>query len=594
VQAWIDGDQRRRLLVLLDEADQFFEADMPHFMETTRLKSLGQVNENRVKVVFAGLHSVQRYAKTARNAPFGHMAQRPTVIGPLRPQHAANLLTRPMAALGFDFEDPDLVNRVLGFCSYQPFLLQIFANRLIEALHDKRGTDGLGDTEPPYVIARDDVEAVETHADLRADIRTAFHETLNLDHRYGLIAHVLAQHAHENGLDARLTDAHLREDCLSYWPDGFAKLDVEGFRAYLQEMTGLGVLAPNNDGRGWHLRSANVLSMIGTRDDVEAQLVSAAELSVPDEFLALESRLELAAGRRSPLTASQIDDVLGDHDNQVRVVIGSVATGIDHVTAAVKEAADVGSRFVVPPVSTRRQFEDQLVAGQPGERRVVVDDLYSLAPSDDSCTQALDAARTRRPATSGVTRSAVIVAGPDQMDLWRKVFAAQSSTTGARSAPLPVSTVTLRRYDAASLRVWSLETNAFTSEDRRAQLLEVTGGWPLLVEQAAALVKVDGGLDEPAALQRLANELGTPAGSAALVDTIGLTANETLCTAFEGVLSVIDSGALTRADLQVAVEMTSADPVAVELLLALQVFELDLLGRFVPEPCLLRAWPQRA
>ena len=101
---------------------------MPHFLETTRLKSLGQQSNGRVKVVFAGLHSVQPYAKTARNAPFGHMAQRPTVIGPLKPQHAANLLTQPLAALGLSFEDPDLVNRVLGHCSYQPFLLQILAN----------------------------------------------------------------------------------------------------------------------------------------------------------------------------------------------------------------------------------------------------------------------------------------------------------------------------------------------------------------------------------------------------------------------------------------------------------------------------------
>lgn len=597
VQAWLDVDKRRRLLVLLDEADQFFEADMPDFLETTRLKSLGQESNSRVKVVFAGLHSVQRYAKTARNAPFGHMAQRPTVIGPLRPQHAANLLTRPLGALGFRFEDPDLVNRVLGFCSYQPFLLQIFANRLIEAMHGRRGPDSLAGHEPPYVITRSDVESVEEHADLKADIRAAFHETLNLDHRYGVIAHVLAHHAHEHGLDARLSDKQLREECLSYWPTGFAKLDVEAFRAYLQEMTGLGVLAPNNDGRGWHLRSANVLSMIGTREDVEAQLVTAAELSVPDEFLALESRHELPSGRRSPLTAAQLDDVLGDHSNQVRVVLGSRATGVDHVAEAVRAAAETsGNRFTMPPVASRRQFEEQLVAGRPGERRVVLDDLVGVAPNEAACCDAVVAAQTLRPSEGGVTRSAVIVAGPDQFGVWRQIFA-QDAAAAAGATALPIGTVSLRRYDAATLRVWSLETNLFTSEERREELLRKTGGWPMLVERAAKLVKGDGtaGVEQGEALRLIAEEVGKPDGAAALVDAVGLTADESLVRAFEGVLSVIDSGSLTRAELEIAAGLEVEDPdVAVECLLALQVFDTDADGKFVPEPLLLSCWPHRA
>jgi hypothetical protein len=598
VQAWLDADPRRRLLVLFDEADQFFEADMPEFQETTRLKSLGQENNGRVKVVFAGLHSVQRYAKRARNAPFGHMAQRPTVIGPLRPQHASNLLTRPLAALGFGFADPDLVNRVLGYCSYQPFLLQIFANRLVEAMHDKRGVAPLGAGEPPYVITRADVEAVVDQADLRADISAAFHETLNLDHRYGVIAHVLAHHAHEHGLDARLTDTQLREECLSYWPSGFAKLDVEGFRAYLQEMTGLGVLAPNNDGRGWHLRSSNVLRMVGTREDIQSQLVTAEELSVPEEFIALEWRPEISGGRRSPLTAAQIDDVLGDHSNQVRVVLGSQATGIHDADDAVRAAANVGNRFSVPAVSTRRQFEEELVAGRPGERRVVLDDLVRVAPGQEACREALELACARLPVAPGVTRAAVIIAGPAQIELWREVFARRDGSPLSTLGQLRAETVALRRYNARTLHVWTLDLTMFTSEERRAQLLQVTGGWPMLVERVAQLVKGaqggSAGMDELEALRRVAAELKTPAGAAELVTAVGLSGDQQLCRAFEGVLSVIDSGNLTRADLEIAAELSVDQPsVAVECLMALQVFDLDAHGKFVPEPLLVRCWPQR-
>ncbi len=58
--AWLEGDSRRRLLILLDESDGFFEADSTQFPETNRLKDLGQMPgfESRTKVVFAGLHSV--------------------------------------------------------------------------------------------------------------------------------------------------------------------------------------------------------------------------------------------------------------------------------------------------------------------------------------------------------------------------------------------------------------------------------------------------------------------------------------------------------------------------------------------------------
>ncbi|WP_370064257.1 hypothetical protein [Streptacidiphilus sp. MAP5-3] len=585
VLAWLNADPRRRLLVLLDECDRFFESDAPEFLETTRLKDLGLSTDGRVKVVFAGLHSVQRYAKSARNGPFSHLAQRPTIIGPLRPQFAANLLTRPLHALGFTFANEDLVNRVLGYCSYQPFLLQMFGNRLVETMHAKRAV-GVSNHEPPYIVTRSDIETVETNTDLRADISAAFHDTLHLDPRYNVIANVLAHNAHESGLDARLSDVQLREECLDWWHAGFATLDVEGFRSYLVEMVGLGVLAPNNDGRGWHLRSPNVLRMIGSKDDVVTQLVGAAILSVPDEFIALETRLALKSGRRSPLTASQTDDVLGDHANQVRVVLGSSATGIEDVAQAVRLAADVGDRFTVPTISSRRQFEEELITGRPGERRVVLTDLMALQPREEACTATLAAALDRRPTRSGVTRSAVIVAGPQQLRLWQTVLA-DAGTTPA------LGTVALRRYDRRSLRVWALASEKFSLEERLERLLEVTGGWPMLVEQAASLVA--SGMEEGDALIHVASGLAAPAGAADLIDAVGLTADDNIERAFAAVLSLVDSDGVGLEDLQAAASMATDTPeTAVACLAALQVFNIDADGLYRPEPLLVRCWPHRA
>lgn len=165
IRSWLDGDSRRRLLILLDECDQFFEADAPRFDQTKKLKGLGSDTKDRAKVVFAGLHSVQRFSKLASNGPFGHLAQTPKVIGPLAPQFAADLLVEPMRALGFEFADVDLVNRVLGYCSYQPFLLQMFGHRLVEVMHRKRTRRGV--EGPPYTVDVADIEAVQSDVDLQ-------------------------------------------------------------------------------------------------------------------------------------------------------------------------------------------------------------------------------------------------------------------------------------------------------------------------------------------------------------------------------------------------------------------------------------------
>ena len=587
VRAWLEGDGRRRLLILLDESDGFFEADSTQFPETNRLKDLGQMPgfEGRTKVVFAGLHSVQRFAKVSNNT-FKHLAQRPTVIGPLRPQFAYNLIARPMEALGYRFADPDLVNRILGYCSYQPFLLQMFGHRLVEHMHAHRtrppGTDP---GEPPFFVTAEDVMAVEADPELKADITSTFRDTLNLDPRYNVIANVLAYHAHEHGMDHRLTEMELRNECLSYWPDGFAGLDIEGFRAYLHEMTGLGVLAPNNDQRGWHLRSPNVLRMIGSQLDVLTELMHAASEAVPSEFIALATRRALPDGTRAPLTAAQIDDLLGDHSNQVRLVLGSPATRMEQVGTTLRVVCeDLAGRYNLIDTRGRKQFEDALIDGRPGERRVVLSDLVALCTKDEGCTASLAAALQQRPTTSGVTRSVVLVSGPDQLGFWQEAFAAGEQPG--------LGTIALHRLDRRAMHVWSLDTGHFTTPERQARLLEVTGGWPYLTERAIALAIEHG--SEEAALAELAKELESDHGAAELVEAVGLTLDENLTAAFDTILAYAALGA-SVSDLLEAISLANhPDPEsALACLDALAVFDVDAAGVHSVEPLLVRCWPHR-
>lgn len=572
---WRNKDSRNRLLILLDESDQFFEADAPAFLDTKRLRDIGVVTDNNIKVVFAGLHSVQRYAKSARNGPFSHLAQRPTVIGPLRPQFAADLLTVPLGVLGYEFADDNLVNRVLGYCSYQPFLLQMFGHRLVEALHAKR-RDGLVGDQPPYIVTDDDVAVVERNRDLRADITSAFQETLNLDPRYNVIANVLADHAFRFGFDARLQDADLREECLSWWRVGFESLDSESFRAYLNEMDGLGVVAPNTDGRGWRLRSPNVLNMIGNRAEVERQLLMAESEPVPETFLALEGRPQLSDGSSAPLTAAQLDDILGDHSTHVRVVVGSRATGLYRVDETLREVTSKAGDFDIPPISSRRAFEEELRGGRAGRRRVIIDDLASVQPQASACLEALDLALTHVPTAPGVTRAAILISSPEQAELWDSAFEHGVA-------------VALRRYDQQALRVWTITRQMFSHDARLQQLWGLTGGWPMLVEHAAALAESEGA-QEPTALDELESYVNSPTGHSDLLDGVGLSHDPDLARAYASIIALIDDQKVSRADLQVAADMDGSTRGVVERLLALQVFNTHSDGSYSVEPRLLAAW----
>ncbi|WP_245984156.1 hypothetical protein [Streptomyces tateyamensis] len=583
IKAWLREDSKRGLLIMLDEADGFFESDSPQFTETRRLRDLGAETEDRVKVVFAGLHSVQRYAKIAVNSPFSHLAQRPTVIGPLRPQDAVSLLIGPLAVLGYEFEEPALVHRILGHCSYQPFLLQMFGQRLVQTMHSKRSGSESG---PPYTITRADVETVQSDKALRASITEAFHDTLRLDSRYNVIANVVAHHAHYNGLDARLSHVQLREECTYWWPEGFESLDTDQFRAYLSEMEGLGVLAPDPDHRGWHLRSANALSMIGNLERVEAELEEASNRKVAEHFSKFEARYRSRhVHSHSPLTADQIADVLPGHGNQARLIIGTVATGIDRVSAALREVAET-TGWEMPQISKRSEFDRELIGGKPGQRRVVVSDLTVKSPGEEACRGTMEGAVRRIPIASGITRSAVVIAGPEQLPLW-------SLALGAEEEGVEIEALPLRRFTPDGLRAWAQDKEAFTSEVQLERLRESTGGWPLLVDRLSAALAE--GRNGDRALQQAVAGLQDAEGAREFLGQTGLVPQTPQWSAYRAVLVFMTDEGMVGDDLREAIEADTDDGQldaadALRILRALQVFDVDGAGRHRLEPVLRACW----
>lgn len=322
----------------------------------------------------------------------------------------------------------------------------------------------------------------------------------------------------------RLSDTELREECETYWRKGFEQLDTEGFRAYLSEMVGLGILAPNHDGLGWHLRGPNALRMIGTSHEVEARLLRAEQDCELQESIVQEGRPELPDGRPAPLTNTQLDDLLGERSNRTRVVLGTSATGVKDVARTLRTIAGPIEGWTLPPVGKPSVYKQELTGGRPRERRVVISDFvnYRVPVRPETCREAVDLAETLLPATPGVTRAVVLVTDPTQLALWRTLLTGTEPTSAAP--------VVLRRHDRRSLRGWAQRVNMFHTEDRLDRLHELTGGWPLLVDRAHRLHGELGDPDE--VLRRLAGLRADRAEARTFVEATGVYVDPLLAAGY--------------------------------------------------------------
>lgn len=268
VKSWTD-QPGKRVLILLDEAEGFFNGDAPQFAHVRRLYQLSSETQFECKVVFSGLHSVQHYY-AAGNIPFsptGHLQ-----IGPLTSQSAYQLLTRPLASLGYALSEDD-AQRILLHCNYQPWLTQLVAEKLLATQLDRRASSRSTLPPPPWTISTADVLAALSDPTTRRDVRGALGLTLDIDKRTRVITSVLALHAYDNPPGARMPDTDLYAECRTAWPSGFASTTLVAFRELLNELAGLGILADTtDDSTGRAIRNETVLRALGTREDAERHL----------------------------------------------------------------------------------------------------------------------------------------------------------------------------------------------------------------------------------------------------------------------------------------------------------------------------------
>lgn len=349
----LKNNPEKHLYLLLDETDNLLDNDSSlRFPIIRRLRGMMAATDRRFKVVLAGLQSVQRY-KNWKNHPFAQLGT-DVVVRPLNPEAAQKLILRPLNALGFVFEKPGLILRILSQANYHPGLIQIFCHRLVEKLYGKWGNKA--SERVVRTIGLDDLLLIERDPNFIEDIRNRFDWTLDLDDRYKVLIYSLV--LTEDPTSSRSEREFMSLAC-DWWPEVFEKMDQQSLRAVLDEMDGLGVLVREDEEttRMYRLRSPNLLRLLGTREQIEDELLRITALGSPRilnsrNFHSKISEKPLVFGPMTKEQEGYIANVLNTDILQLTIISGSIALGLDCVTdqlkSIFKEMEDWNE--IVPPI----------------------------------------------------------------------------------------------------------------------------------------------------------------------------------------------------------------------------------------------------
>lgn len=467
ISDWLAEDQRRHLLLLLDESDAFLDQDAQprnagkgQFKNVYMLKNLMNQSERRFKPVFAGLHQVQRFHKES-NGPMAHVGAE-IQVGPLPPAEAYKLVVRPLEAIGYRFTSPDVVWRLLSHTNYQASLIQLFCQELVNDLRSRR----LALAEPPSLIDGATVDRVYENRELRGQIAQRFDWTIQLDNRYRVIA-LVAAWLNLTDSEAVVPVAALRAQCSDFWSVGFEGVSPDEFRALLDEMVGLGVLVRSRSDQ-YGIRSPNVIRLLGSKEEIERKLMESAALELPTVFDPARYRRRLADNSRSPLTEAQAARLLS-HASDVTLVVASPALGADRLNASLTEIASSGDGVELFPTTPDELTATLTSVLRMRRARHVFLDARGIHVHDfgPALAKLGEAARKQ-----GRFTASVLLDPGDRVRL-------DLPEAGVRE-------LTLEPWTDIELRAVEPEADVPLDADVRSDLLDLTGGWPDVLEPVLA------------------------------------------------------------------------------------------------------------
>jgi RNA polymerase sigma factor (sigma-70 family) len=492
IQNWLNQDDSRQILLLLDEADKFLEADgkkrtadndeKGDFIRSARLKGLMDRTNRRFKVVFAGLHNVQRTTKL-ENHPLAHLGE-PICIGPLlnngEMREARALIERPFASIGYRFESPDLVTRILSQTNYYPSLIQLYCQQLLRHITNPDVANFDIQDSPPYIITSQQVDDAYNNQDLRKAIRDRFIWTLQLDQRYEVIAYAIAYGSieSENGMVNGFNVSWIRNEILTWWYEGFQGLSSDEILVLLEEMVGLGVLRVTSTG-GFTLRSPNVLLLMGTPEEIEATLLQPREIPLEYEPATFRSAIGIKDdSKRSPLTAQQESKLLLT-ENGVSIIFGSLAAGLDDLNLYLKSVSSKKKEYFdkyLEDISSLDDFSQnlaRLIRNRKKEGTTIIF-VSALAKWNHHWIDEAIAQLGRLTSKNSFVRI-VFIADPQKA--WQLI--GENSTEFNRINGL--TTLSLKPWHDVALRQWLQDCNFPNDKNSREKITNLTGNWSTLL-----------------------------------------------------------------------------------------------------------------
>ena len=480
VTEWLDQEDHSGILLLLDEADSFLADDLKNdFRVSTRLKGLMDQTQRKFKVVLCGLHNVLRNTERA-NHPLAHFGE-PVCVGPLLGngdlQQARALIREPLAAVGYTFETENLLTKILVWTNYYPSLIQLYGEALLRYLRQAPGRD------IPYTITSDDIQAVFTRDQFRDYIRDRFSLTLQLDPRYEVIAYAMAYYLLQDEphiLSGEMRGTDIRQYAEEAWPDGFEIPDKE-FDTLLHEMCGLGVLRKRSASSGrasYVFRNPNVLLLLGDTENILEILWK--DRGVPEVFEASAFHAQYPQGKpqspqRGPLTYEQ--EALLKRGGRVAVLSGTRAANHCSVKGFLSQRMEERHLRPLDAAVNDKAFPKKLTALRPDRGTI------SLVHDEDPWTMRWieEAANALKKIKRGKALRVVFLADPDQ--LWNFVSCLPDEYLCEPNGLF--DWVAVQPWTAAFLRRWCSDQNLHEATGKIAELLNATGGWPLLLERYA-------------------------------------------------------------------------------------------------------------
>jgi hypothetical protein len=383
-----------------------------------------------------------------------------------------------------------VVLRVLSYTNYHPGLIQLFGQQLLRAQRSAKGA-----ALPPYRIEAEDVERVYRQPAVRDAIRDRFDWTLALDARYQCTAwSMIVDQVNERDTYARAySPREALELVQSWWPGGFVDMSLDSFRAVLDEMEGLGVLRRTVEGH-YRLRSPNLVRLMGREADVGDRLVKLAErgeLVLPDTE-GYRAPLEAPGRPRrySPLTYADGRRVAPPQSG-VSLIFGSPALGIELLAEAIERAVFGGSgdrnAKCLTGLAEARADEQRLRGmfnkfAMTNQRYARLAALEVVAAGDQTVADRVRAAVgfcVERAGRRGLSPFRVIFVFPPKA-AWEWLQRGEEASSIEASLD---GVISLRAWTETALRRRLEEQDKIASELHSRQLLDGTGGWPLLVDE---------------------------------------------------------------------------------------------------------------